>query len=138
MFKKIRLYKAYRKIVKEKEQELLSKFNVRVDKLGRLYTVINVPPQADTFGPTDGPRITKALLQNWLNKLDNYLIEIGVKEFTAVQELKEIDEMNYLLIIKFKLLNVSKIANNTILISALVGGATVISTIVLLLIKLLF
>lgn len=136
MFKKYRLYKLYRSLIKKHEQEFLEKFNIKIDRIGRLYTVVNVPPQLDTFGPKDGPRITKTLLQNYLNKLDNFLIEIGVKELTKVQELTEIDEMNYLLIIRYNYLDVANIATISTIVAVAIGAVSIITTIVIFLIKL--
>ena len=136
MFKKYRLYKLYKSIIKKHEKELLEKFNIKIDRIGRMYTVVNVPPQLDTFGPKDGPRITKTLLQNYLNKLDNFLIEIGVKELTKVQELTEIDEMNYLLIIRYNYLDVANIATISTIGAVLIGAVSIITTIVIFLIKL--
>lgn len=136
MFKNIRLYNLYRKLVKEHEKGLLEKFNLRIDQVGRIYTVIHVPPQADTYGPKDGPRITKSLLQTWLNKLDNYLVEIGIKELTAVESLTEIDEMNYLLIIKFKFINVARILTIATWTSIILGSLTFVATLVFLMLKL--
>jgi hypothetical protein len=131
------LYRLYRQIAKTNEKELLERFNVRIDEVGRLYTVINVPNQTDTYGPKDGPRITKTMLQNWLNKFDNYLVQIGLKELTQVQELTEIDEMNYLLVIRFKSLNIARIATNSIVVGTVVAVITVAALIVIGLVKLL-
>jgi len=128
----------YRKLVKENQEELLQKFNLRVDEVGRLYTVINLPPQADTYGPKDGPRITASLLKNWLSRLDEFLISKSIKELTAVETMQEIDESNYLLIIRFKFLNMARIATISSFITAFVVGVTVIATIVIALIKLFF
>lgn len=136
MFKKYKLYRLYRKLIKQHQKELLETYNVRVDQVGRLYTVINLPPQADTYGPKDGPRITASLLKNWLSVFDNYLVNIGVKELTAVESMTEIDESNYLLIIRFKLLNMARIATITTIASVIIGVTVVVTTIVLLMIKL--
>lgn len=136
MLKKYRLYRLYKSLVKKHEKEFLEKFNIKIDLIGRLYTVVNVPPQLDTFGPKDGPRLTKTMLQNYLNKLDNFLIEIGVKELTKVQELTEIDESNYLLIIRYNYLNVENIATMSIIISIAIATLGVLATFVFLLIKL--
>jgi len=138
MLKNYKLYKMYRKLVKENQEELLQKFNLRVDEVGRLYTVINLPPQADTYGPKDGPRITASLLKNWLSRLDEFLISKSIKELTAVETMQEIDESNYLLIIRFKFLNMARIATISSFITAFVVGVTVIATIVIALIKLFF
>jgi hypothetical protein len=137
MLKKYRLYRLYKSLIKKHEAEFLEKFNVKIDRVGRLYTVINMPPQLDTFGPKDGPRITKTLLQNWLNKLDNFLIEIGVKELTKVQELTELDESNYLLIIRFNYLNVANIATIAMIGGVILASISILSTIIIFLIKLI-
>ena len=130
MFKSIRLYRAYRKLLRENEKNLFENFNLKIDQVGRIYTIIHVAPQADTYGPKDGPRITKSLLQTWLKKLDAYLIEIGLKEYTAVQEITEIDEMNYLFVMKFKFFNAARIATVASIIGASLGGLTVLATLI--------
>lgn len=137
MFKSIRLYRAYRKLLRENEKNLFENFNLKIDQVGRIYTIIHVAPQADTYGPKDGPRITKSLLQTWLKKLDAYLIEIGLKEYTAVQEITEIDEMNYLFVMKFKFFNAARIATVASIIGASLGGLTVLATLIALILKLI-
>jgi|SRR6185369_12226329 len=137
MFKNIKLYRAYRKLVRENEKGLFEKFNLKVDQVGRIYTIIHVAPQADTYGPKDGPRITKSLLQTWLKKLDAYLIEIGLKEYTTVEELTEIDEMNYLFVMKFKFFNAARIATVASITGAVLGALTILASLIVLMLKLI-
>ena len=137
MFKKIRLYNLYRTILKENEQDLLDKFKIKIDRVGRMYTVINLPAHVDTYGPKDGPRLTQALLQKWLNNLDNYLIQIQVKELTKVETVTEIDEMNYLLVIRYSFINVPQLATIGVVAGTIAGSAAILTSIVLLLMKLI-
>lgn len=138
MFKSYKLYKFYKKVIRKNQEELLRNFNIRIDDVNRLYTVINLPPQIDTYGPKDGPRMTAALLKTWLAKLDNFLIKIGIKELTRVETIQEIDETNYLLVIRFKLFNSEKIATYSTMIGIGVGILTVAAIFFTIVLKLLF
>lgn len=137
MFKSLSYYKTYKKLIKQHSNELLNMFNIRIDNVNRLYTVINLPPQTDTYGPKDGPRMTAAMLKGWLAKLDNYLLKTGLKEFTKVESMEEIDESNYLLIVRFKFFDTAKVATNLTYAAIGTGAVVLGATILALVLKLL-
>jgi len=43
IFKKIKVFRSYKKALREIQSELEPKFNVRIDSAKRIYTVLNVP-----------------------------------------------------------------------------------------------
>jgi len=127
IFKRISLLITYSKILNVNKEELLEKFNVRVDSVKRIYTVINVPDDEYTYGEQHALKLTETYLKSWLGKLDKYLITKGIKEFTDVQEITTIDQQNFLLIIRYKFLNTARIANILIGISTITTLAALIS-----------
>ena len=45
IFKKIRLFSFYKKVIKDNSAELERNFGIRIDKAQRLYTVLNIPEE---------------------------------------------------------------------------------------------
>jgi hypothetical protein len=43
IFKKIKFYFQYRKIILKNKEEFQNSFNLRIDRVNRIYTVINIP-----------------------------------------------------------------------------------------------
>lgn len=134
IFRKFKLYGIYRGLVKSHSDEILEQFNMRTDRLKRMYTVINVPDETQMYGEENAARLTETFLKNWLASLDKYLLENGIKEFTKVEEITPIDNQNFLVVIRYKYLNIA----NWIWISAGLGTITFVTFLILLFIKILF
>ncbi|MFV2015050.1 MAG: hypothetical protein ACC656_06465, partial [Candidatus Heimdallarchaeota archaeon] len=134
IFKKFKLYVIYRKLIITFKNELLNKFNIRTDQIKRMYTVINVPDETQIYGEENSGRLTENFLKQWLANLDSYLFEKGIKEYSEVQEITPIDKQNFLIIIKYKYLKI----DNWIWMFTIILATTFITSLVVLLIKLLF
>ena len=110
-FKKIAIFRQYIKIVKQHKAELKRDFNLQFDRIFRLYTVINVPDETQIYGPDNTPRLTEGFIKSWVTTLDKYLFDIGLKEYVEVQEISRIDNVNFLLVLRYKYLNTLRWAN---------------------------
>lgn len=115
-FKRLIIFRQYIKIVRTYKAELKQEFNLKFDRIFRLYTVINVPDETQIYGPENTPRLTEEFIKNWVGTLDKYLFEIGLKEYVEVQEISKLDNVNFLLVLKYKYLNTLRWANALTLI----------------------
>jgi hypothetical protein len=77
MFRKIKLFWSYRKIIKNSKFELLQKYNVRIDRASRLYTVINIPEEiigeSYSLKKSDIDRISETYLREYSSELSKFL-----------------------------------------------------------------
>lgn len=104
-FKKIKLYRQYIKSIKNNKDKLNSpNINLRVDKVHRLYTVINMPEDVKTYGAN----LTEKYIKEYIQKVDPIFNNIGLNELVGILKMDKIDETNYLIVFGFSLMNTSK------------------------------
>jgi hypothetical protein len=115
MLRKIKLFYSYIKSIKKNQFELEQKFNLRIDKANRLYTVINVPEdlvgEAYSLKKSDIDRISESFLREYSAELSKYLNKIELQELYKVYEIKKVDKYSYLLIFGFSLFKSNKYYN---------------------------
>ena len=109
LFKRIKHYYEYKKLVKKSKQDLYNDFNIRVDNIYRLYTVLNVPDETQIYGKENADKLTETWIKSWLVRLDTFLVNKHIREFVIRQELTKIDDQNYLIVFRYKYLNIEKI-----------------------------
>lgn len=105
LFKKLKLYNQYRKIIRD-NREILSgpTLNLRVDRVYRLYTVINMPDDVKTYGKS----LTEKYLKEYISSVDSKFNEIGLGELVGIIDMNKIDETNYLVVFGFSLMDTAK------------------------------
>jgi hypothetical protein len=110
IFKKIRLFSEYKKIIKSKRVDLEGSFNIRIDRAQRLYTVLNIPEEL--FGEpynirkSDIDTISQTYIKEYVTRLSTYLNSIGLTElYDFYEPIKKVDKYSYLLIMGFKPMN---------------------------------
>ena len=110
MFKKIRLYNSFKKIIRSNRVTLEGNFNARIDKAYRIYTVINIPEE--TFGEpynirkSDIDSISETYIREYVSKISDYLNSIGLSElYDFYEPIKKVDKYSYLIILGFKPFN---------------------------------
>lgn len=84
LYQDIKVWRRYYKITK-KNSKLLSENGLRVDMLGRIYTVVNVTEEASQL-----PNIEMWVLQQ-LNPYNKVLLELGIADY-SFPEVSKIDE----------------------------------------------
>lgn len=93
LYKEIRLWYIYRKVAKANE-EFLANNNMRVDWIGRIYTVLNMPPEV-----LSSPEIAQ---EGWvfqqLPKMTKVLIEMGIAE-AAFPSMEKIEGTSSFLVV---------------------------------------
>lgn len=110
VFKKIGLYRSYKKIIKKNKIELEGNFNLKIDYVNRLYTVVNVP--IDLVGEpynlrkSDIDNISEKYLKEYISSSSDFLNSIGLFELYGFYEpIKKVDKYSYLIILGFKHMN---------------------------------
>ena len=110
MFKKIRLYNSFKKIIRSNRVTLEGNFNARIDKAYRIYTVINIPEE--TFGEpynirkSDIDSISETYIRQYVSKISDYLNSIGLSElYDFYEPIKKVDKYSYLIVLGFKPFN---------------------------------
>lgn len=107
LFKKIRLFKLFKKIVNENKNELNTNFGIRVDRAYRLYTILNIPEEliGDAFSlrKSDIDRISEPYIKEYTNELGSFLNSKGLSEMYDFYELSKEDKLSWKLVIGFKL-----------------------------------
>ena len=107
LIKKIRIFSQFKKIIKINRVELENKFNLRIDSANRLYTVINVPPEAIgeayNLKKTDIDRIADNFIREYSKELGAYLNSKELNELYEFYDLKKVDKYSYLVVVGFSL-----------------------------------
>ena len=109
-FKKIKLYREYKKIIKENRVSLEANYSIRIDRANRLYTVLNIPEE--NFGEpynlrkSDIDQISERYIREYINRLSSFLNEKGLSElYDFYEPVKKVDKYSYLIILGYKPLN---------------------------------
>lgn len=117
-FKKIKLFLFYRKTILSIERELKTQFNSRIDSIGRIYTVLNIPPQLIEEPYNVRKSDIDALAQNFIKEysqmLSKFLNQNGLVELYDFYDMEKVDKYSYLLIFGFSLFNTKKMARRLI------------------------
>ena len=112
-FRKIKLFISYWKTIHMIEDQLESEFNIRIDSIGRLYTVLNIP--SENFGEpynlrtNDIDTLSKKWIKDYSNKLGEYLNKFGLFELYDFYSMKKVSKFSYLIVFGFSLFNTRKI-----------------------------
>ena len=116
LFKKIRLFKEFRKVINENKVELSSKFNIRVDNAHRLYTVLNIPEElvgeAFSLKKSDIDRISENFIRQYSSDLATFLNSKGLQEMYSFYKSEKVDKYSYLLVYGYSLFNSEKYYKN--------------------------
>jgi hypothetical protein len=137
MWKNIKFFWFYRKTIKSLKFELEQKFNVRIDKASRLYTVVNIPEdivgEAYSLKKSDIDRISENYVRQFYVELGNFLNKSNLQEMFEVYEIKKVDKYSYLLISGFSLFKSQRYYNTIyyIVTPIILLTSIIISTILL-------
>lgn len=106
-FKKIKLFKVFRQVVKSNQNELEQKFGIRIDRAYRLYTVLNVPEdvigEAYALKKSDVDRIAESYIKEFSREIGEYLNSKGLSELYDYYTLNKVDKLSWHLVMGFSL-----------------------------------
>ena len=107
IFKKIRLFNLYKKVIKDNDTELERNFGIRIDKAQRLYTVLNIPEEiiGESFSlkKSDIDRISESYIKEYNTELNRFLNMKGLGELFGIYDVKKVDKYSYLVVIGYSL-----------------------------------
>lgn len=105
IFKKLKLYRQYKKSLSENKDYLNNNFNIRIDRAYRMYTILNVPPsligEEYSLKTSDINRISEPLIKNYTKDFYAFLIRQGLSEIIKRYDIKKVDKYSYLLVFGF-------------------------------------
>jgi hypothetical protein len=114
--KKIQLYLTYRKTLEKNREDLFQNFTSRIDKVYRIYTVINLPKEEMeepyNFRKRDLDIFAEKYIREYSQNMGKYLNNLGLNELYDIYEVKKVDKFSYLIVIGFRLFNTDKLAKN--------------------------
>jgi hypothetical protein len=107
LFKKIRIFRAYKKSLKSIKTELEQTFGARIDNAWRIYNVINIPNEVIgepyNLRKADIDKIAESSVKEYTTELSKFLNTKGLQELYDFYEVKKVDKYSYLVVIGFSL-----------------------------------
>jgi hypothetical protein len=138
LYRKIKLFKQFKKTINENQVELQTKFNLRIDAAQRMYTVLNISPEsigeAFALKKTDVDRISETYIKEYSNELAKYLDTKGLNELYDFYDIKKITDAkySYLIVFGFSLFRSNKYYN-TLYYGLIPGSVIVLLSLILIL-----
>lgn len=118
IFKKIYLFFIFRRNLLKAETDLKIQFNIRVDKIFRFYTVLNVPAEVVeepyNLRKSDVDTISKNYVREFNSQLSQFLNTRGLTELYDLYDMEKVDKYSYLLVFGYSLFNTKRLANSLI------------------------
>lgn len=116
IIKKVKIFNSFKKSINENKFELEQKFNMRVDKANRLYTVLNIPQdmvgEPYNIKKSDIDIISEKFVKEFISSLSIFLDSKNMRELYKVYEVKKVDKFSYLIVIGFSLFQSNKYYDN--------------------------
>lgn len=118
-WKKLSLYFTYRSNLLSNKKNFIEKYNLRIDRVNRIYTVVNIP--ADAFEEpynirtTDINKISEPFIAEYIKQVSITLNTNGLSELFKLYDIQKVDRYSYLIIIGFSLFDTSKMARKIFL-----------------------
>jgi hypothetical protein len=112
-FKKLNLLRQYRLIVKRNRERIIDKsnrLNLRIDNIGRIYTVYNCPEDVKSYGGS----LAEKYIRDYINRVETFFIEIGLTEYIGIRDIENLNGLDYLIVFDFKGIDSKKFFNNLI------------------------
>jgi hypothetical protein len=101
-FKRLRLYRYYKSVIKGNAAELQKNFGIRIDRANRLYTVLNVPSdnigEAYNLKKSDIDKIAEGYIKDFSAEIAKYLDSKGLKEMYDFYNIEKVDKYSYLIV----------------------------------------
>jgi len=109
LWKKIKLFREFRKIIKVNETEINEVFGSRIDSAYRIYNVLNVPEEMIgepyNLRKADIDRFAETMVREYTIKISEYLDSKKLKEMYDFYEIRKVDKYAYLVVLGFSIPN---------------------------------
>jgi len=141
VFKKIFGYFKYRTIINQNFEMLSQRYRLRYDRLyGRLYTIISIPERRQEVlrnykvpqtlqnpKETDVNAYLDAEVRAYISSLEEYLYNIGLFELVSIAQIDSVDEVNVLLVLRYKYNNHRKFLYGVLITLGVIVGVAVLA-----------
>ena len=138
-WKKLSIYRTYRKIVLKNKNEFESTYGLRIDRANRIYTVINIPAEMFeepyNLRTADINKISEPYITAYIKQISGLLDSKELGELYRLYDIQKIDKYSYLVIIGFSLFDTAKLSRNIFL--RFIPTIFIFSTLTFLILKLL-
>jgi hypothetical protein len=135
MFRKIKNYYTYRKIIKQNLPTLTSRYNLKFDPVyGRLWTVFNLPLENHETVRKYGYRYLDDQVKKYISSLQIYFWDIGLGELISIRKTDMIDTVNVLIVFRYKYHGSQTLLYTAIILASIIGGSILIGGLVKLMI----
>lgn len=116
IFKKIKIFKSFKKALKLNRTELEQRFNIRIDNANRLYTVLNVPEEVIgepyNIRKSDIDKIAENFIKEYSTEVAKFLDSKGLQELYEFYKVDKVGKYSYLIVIGFSLFRSNEYYNN--------------------------
>lgn len=109
LYKKLQIFREFKKILRLNKTEMEEVFGARVDKAYRIYNVLNIP--AEMIGEpynlrkSDIDKLAETSIKEYTVKISEFLDSKGLKEMYGFYEVKKVDKYSYLVVLGFTIDN---------------------------------
>lgn len=115
LYRSIKFYFHYRRVILKNKAFLKQKFNIDVDWVNRLYTVVNVPDE-DLEPPynvrkADIDLLSKRYIDEYIKELNRWFSNNGLKEFVEMYDYQKLDKFSHLFVIGYSMFRTNRVAN---------------------------
>ena len=126
--KRVRYFYLYKKTVKAHKSELKSNFNLEVDRLQRIWTVISIPQENAQDVKKYGHKYIDNEVENFIKETDKYFRQINIVEFIKIENIEILNPLEVGVVFSFKFLKPQKIfwAKLIGILSLIILGLTLI------------
>ena len=135
LYRKIKFFFLYRKVLKQNQEYLKSEFNLQLDWINRAYTVINIPPglidEPYNIRKSDYDKLVDRFIGEYILEFGKWANTNGLRELVNVYENKRLSNTSILVVFGFSLFRLEKWSRNLII------SIPILITIIILLIKFL-
>ena len=112
LFKKFKLFREFKKTIKNNKAELERSLNIRIDNSYRMYTVLNIPEdligEAYSLKKSDIDKISENFTREFTIEVSKFLDTKGLKELYEIYEIRKVDKYSYLIVIGYSLFKSNK------------------------------
>lgn len=109
LYKKIKIFREFKKILKLNKTELDQVFGARIDNAYRIYNVLNIPTEVIgepyNLRKSDIDKVAETSIREYTIKISEFLDSKGLKEMYDFYEVKKVDKYSYLVVLGFSLPN---------------------------------
>lgn len=104
IFKKLRLHREYRILLKRHRKAITNQnngLNLRIDRVGRIYTVYTCPDDVRKYGAD----LAEKYIKEYISKVSAMLTNLGLIEYVGVRDINQIieySELDFLVVFGFK------------------------------------